>query len=264
MKRSLLALAAFFALLPLVSRAADDAPKIGGLPVGKVLFLGNSITLHGPKADIGWTGNWGMAASTLDRDFVHLLTADIARAAGGKTPQILVRNLADFERGYESFDLAAGLQAERAFGADVVVLAIGENVAEPTTEAARTSYGAAFRRLLAALQEAGRPAIFVRGCFWPSPAKDEIMRQAAGEARRDLCGHRRAGTRPVKRSERGAKDRARGRGGSSGRQGHAGHCGCDLCGNPGAREGERPEIAAGDAATVWLWTARAALVPARL
>lgn len=29
----------------------------------KVLFLGNSITKHGPKADIDWSGNWGMAAT---------------------------------------------------------------------------------------------------------------------------------------------------------------------------------------------------------
>jgi alpha-galactosidase len=34
----------------------------------KVLFLGNSITKHGPKADIDWKGNWGMAASAEAND----------------------------------------------------------------------------------------------------------------------------------------------------------------------------------------------------
>lgn len=29
----------------------------------KVLVYGNSIALHVPKADIGWTNSWGMAAS---------------------------------------------------------------------------------------------------------------------------------------------------------------------------------------------------------
>ncbi len=31
--------------------------QVGTLRVGKVLFLGNSITLHRPAPKIGWTGN---------------------------------------------------------------------------------------------------------------------------------------------------------------------------------------------------------------
>ncbi len=52
-------------LLVQPARAADapPAPRIGALPAARVLFLGNSITLHAPKRDIGWTANWGMAAS---------------------------------------------------------------------------------------------------------------------------------------------------------------------------------------------------------
>ena len=41
----------------------------------KVLFLGNSITKHGPKADIDWSGNWGMAASEEAKDDVFALAS---------------------------------------------------------------------------------------------------------------------------------------------------------------------------------------------
>ena len=32
---------------------------MGTLPAAKILFLGNSITLHGPKPDIGWMRSKG-------------------------------------------------------------------------------------------------------------------------------------------------------------------------------------------------------------
>lgn len=37
-----------------------------------LLAIGNSITRHAPKADIGWTGDWGMAASEQAKDWAHL------------------------------------------------------------------------------------------------------------------------------------------------------------------------------------------------
>ena len=176
---------ALLLLLPFTAMHADDPPPatsmIGRLPAGKVLFLGNSITLHAPKPDIGWTGNWGMAASAEEKDYVHLLTADIARAAGA-TPRTVVRNLAGFEREYETFDLATELKAELEFRADIVVLAIGENVSETTTDEARAKFAAAYARLLAVLKEHGQPAIFVRGSFWPNAVKDGIMRKAGADA----------------------------------------------------------------------------------
>ena len=163
---------------------AADAPaipvQIGKLAAARVLYLGNSITLHGPAPAIGWTGNWGMAASAKEKDYVSLLTADLAKAAGTR-PEIQLRNIADFERGHATFDLAKEFKTELAFAPDIIIFAIGENVAELTTDQAKAEYAAAYLKLIETFRQAGNPTIFVRSCFWPNPTKDEIMRKAATE-----------------------------------------------------------------------------------
>ncbi len=183
MKRTVLdfILVLLASLATLRAAEAPQRPMMGRLPAAKVLFLGNSITLHAPAPGIGWMGNWGMAASAEEKDFVHLLTADIANAAGAP-PKTMVRNAAGFEREYETFDLAKEFKGELEFSADMVVVAIGENVPQPETDEARAKFAAAFARLLATLKEHGAPVIFVRSSFWPEGVKDGIMRKAAAEA----------------------------------------------------------------------------------
>lgn len=52
--------------------AATPTPP---LPATSLLVIGNSITQHGADPSIGWTGDWGMAASAEDKDFAHLSAA---------------------------------------------------------------------------------------------------------------------------------------------------------------------------------------------
>lgn len=172
-------------LSPLLAIQAADPlpakPMIGKLAASKVLFLGNSITLHGPAPSIGWTGNWGMAASSEDKDYVHLVTADLTKSAGA-TPETMVRNIADFERGHDKFEIASEYKAELEFQADLIIVAIGENVPDLSTDDARAKYSTAFAKLLAELKRNGKPSLFVRSSFWANAAKDDIMRKASADA----------------------------------------------------------------------------------
>lgn len=43
----------------------------------RIMFVGNSITKHAAKEEIGWFGDWGMAASKEENDYVHIVIMDI-------------------------------------------------------------------------------------------------------------------------------------------------------------------------------------------
>lgn len=176
-----LAVACLSVLGPDPAAGRDEGLKVGSLRVGKVLFLGNSITQHGPAPAIGWAGDWGMAASAREKDYVHRLLDRIGKEAGG-APKAMIRNIADFERQQTDFPIAEGLKSELAFEADVVILAIGENAPSPTTAEARQRFADALRNLLAELGRHGHPKVFVRSSFWPDPAKDEILKRASDAA----------------------------------------------------------------------------------
>ncbi|MHB0956636.1 MAG: outer membrane protein assembly factor BamB family protein [Pirellulaceae bacterium] len=171
-------------------RGADAGLRVGQLRVDKVLFLGNSITLHGPAEHLGWSGNWGMAASQADKDYVHLLIARLKDAAQGE-PQVMVSNVADFERQYATFDVATGLRKAIELEADVILIAVGENVPALATPDDQTAYQNAFVKLLTALRRTPQQVIFVRSTFWAEPIRNQCMAAACrqtGDVFIDLSG----------------------------------------------------------------------------
>ncbi|MCB1204279.1 MAG: SGNH/GDSL hydrolase family protein [Verrucomicrobiae bacterium] len=153
-------------------------PLFGGTTYQRVLFLGNSITKHGPKADIDWTGDWGMAASSAEKDYVHLVISGLA-TRNGTHPEVRVRNIADFERSHADYDVAGKLGEFIDFHPDLIILAIGENVPAPKDDSAVTTFRNEVIRLLKTIQGDTGATIVVRSGFWANEAKDRALAEAS-------------------------------------------------------------------------------------
>ena len=152
--------------------------RIGGGEF-RVLIYGNSIALHAPKADIGWTNCWGMAASARERDFAHLVVAGLESQLGKKA-DFRIRNLAALERHFTTnIATVAEIAADADWKPDYVVVAIGENVPN-----IGTSNAAAYRKFLADMARPfvkGEAKVVLRSPFWINAAKAECTANAAAE-----------------------------------------------------------------------------------
>lgn len=148
--------------------------------IGKILFIGNSITKCAPSPDAHWDGNWGMAASAEDKDYAHHVLHSIIDLTGSQ-PLAMIENIAKFEREYDTYDVAGMRKDLVEFHPDVMVLAIGENVPSLKNGEDKSKFKESVLKLLQALQAGGHPAILVRSCFWADPVKDKVLRQVCGE-----------------------------------------------------------------------------------
>ena len=152
--------------------SATEAP--GGkaeqpVEVKKMLVLGNSITSHGPSKKLQWTGNWGMAASSEGKDYVHLLFAKLCAVQESK-PELIVGDAPGTLAGH-----LAKLSAITAHAADLVVIQLGENDRTVTVKGFQKPY----EKLIAALKEANPAArVFCCGCWGKNPMKSKLVEDA--------------------------------------------------------------------------------------
>ena len=142
----------------------------------KLICIGNSITRHAPNADLGWYGDYGMAASAGENDYAHRLSAKLGSFLN--VPVALqVLSLVNMERSPAAFDAGAaleGLDAENA----LAVIRLGENVPD---ESLYEAYIAAYGRLIDALRQKGAGRIFAVGNFWQRDDLDALTADLAKE-----------------------------------------------------------------------------------
>ena len=148
----------------------------------RILVVGNSITRHGPKKDIGWDGDWGMAASAPEKDYVHRLYAKLVES--GRDVYMRIRQCAFWERNYLNEDILSYYEEERAFDAHIVVFRLGENVPLDV----KPFFNQALEKFITYICPNGR--VIFSTCFWENPIIDEEIKLLAynrGEECVDCC-----------------------------------------------------------------------------
>lgn len=86
----------------------------------KIVFIGNSITNHGPSESIGWFGNWGMAASSAEKDYLHLVSKGLG------TTNYQMGDGIYLEQQYTNLDISR-FNGNRDFQPDIIIIRVGEN-----------------------------------------------------------------------------------------------------------------------------------------
>ncbi len=144
----------------------------------RILFAGNSITMHGYRPSIGWYGdNYGMAASCEEKDYVHRVMAAVNEKIPNST--YCIAQVAEWEMHYKNgryfFDK---IKAAAAFKPDVLVLRSCENCPEADFDA--DIFKREFGLLIDFLaSDSGADVIFTTS-FWHHAA-DESIKEVAEE-----------------------------------------------------------------------------------
>ncbi len=92
----------------------------------RILFLGNSITLHEYAPHIGWHHSWGMAASEREKDYLHLVVKRCEEKFGSVS--YCICNVGKWEQHFSDERVIEEFAKAKEFGADIVIARLGENV----------------------------------------------------------------------------------------------------------------------------------------
>ena len=143
----------------------------------KVLFLGNSITRHGPAPAIGWDRDWGMAASAEEFDYVHVTVKMLEERYGGI--DYCTVNCADWERSHWDLDQLDNLKEARDFKADIVICRLGENVRTREDNQQLCNFASHLDSMIKYFCSNPNARVIVTELFWPKEILDAPIREVA-------------------------------------------------------------------------------------
>ncbi len=148
-----------------------EKPRI----VKKMLVIGNSITRHGPSLEqLGWNGDWGMAATSADKDFVHVLHRFIAENQQSElSPELKLGQIDEMHMtGYEEY---------LSFDADLIVIELGDNF--PVKDANEEKFTQPYRKMVRAFRDnnENHPLIVCVGTWGNDVERNSLIQKVCQE-----------------------------------------------------------------------------------
>ena len=138
----------------------------------KVLIVGNSILRHPPASYIGWYGDWGMAATSPDKDFLHVYTRLLQVSNKYNYVNVNSKNIAVWENDFTyNLNEFVDITSETY---DVLIVRLGENVSNTV------DYHMALNNMINLFKTTDTKVI-ITGIVWENDIKESIHKQIALE-----------------------------------------------------------------------------------
>ena len=145
----------------------SDLPKQEDL---KILILGNSILKNEPASELGWEGDWGMAASSENNDFLHIYKNLLSRSKKYNSVEVNFKNISAWESDFE-YDLNEYRNVNTS-NYDILIVRLGENVKYSG------KYYLALNKMINHFK-ATDTKVIITGIIWKSEDKERIHKQVA-------------------------------------------------------------------------------------
>lgn len=138
----------------------------------RIVIVGNSITRHGIKEDIGWDRLCGMAASDEEHDYVHILYRKLTEV--GQEVYMMVNQLSDWEMHHRE-NILGNYTDIRDFKPDWFVFRLGENIHGDRYDETLPAH---MEKMLAFFTTP-KTKVVMTTCFWKNADVDEAIRSVA-------------------------------------------------------------------------------------
>ena len=142
----------------------------------RVLFVGNSITLHDIRPSIGWPLYCGMAASSPENDYVHIIKSRVSEQDDDAA--FCVCQASVWERTYKENEPYKIYEPARDFDADIIIMRVIENCS--AAEFDPEIFIEAYKEFIAYLDKSGKAKVILTTGFWKHPG-DEMIKKASTE-----------------------------------------------------------------------------------